>query len=430
MKKVFELIALLRRQNFFVVIAAVCVATSCREVEEKEIVPEPVPVHAIPDGAPLTADQELLNRLDQVSMILLEIYEDSLVREEVNAAIATGFYKDERILLKDLLRPEESLIYKDAAFSGRRKFAKPLFAERFRNALNSGKYLNANKFSSAGRRMSAQQTEDYFIQNNVSIYYPYSEEGRTGRITTVSSKYESDSHPGTRPYPCGDRDNPSTCYMTVTVNDDYAFSSPTHIVGLRAEPARTGQTTGTEINKVFLGWIRCTKQYDRLVSLTGNGGGSEIKVVRADGYLKLSDNQQVTSPEGVISIGSEGSIKRRDIRKGNWVRVYAIWDWNWEVDNKEQVLGIFEEDTQGEKKIEGSLTTKLTKPDNTTTEIKPIGYSITVKTQDEIIRNWNISREAFFRDGRNDQQHGFHDGWPIYDGGSPVSFTLPFEVIQ
>lgn len=218
--------------------------------------------------------------------------------------------------------------------------------------------------------------------------------------------------------------------MTVTVNDDYAFGSPTHIVGLRAEPARTGQTTGTEINKVFLGWIRCTKQYDRLVSLTGNGGGSEIKVVRADGYLKLSENQQVTSPEGVISIGSEGSIKRRDIRKGNWVRVYAIWDWNWEADNKEQVLGIFEEDTQGEKKIEGSLTTKLTKPDNTTTEIKPIGYSITVKTQDEIIRNWNISREAFFRDGKNDQQHGFYDGWPIYDGGSPVSFTLPFEVIQ
>jgi hypothetical protein len=373
-------------------------------------------------------------KAEQVSYILEEIYKDPEVRAEVNAAIKSEFYEDETILLKDLLDPEISPVYKTAKLQDefkKGKAQKGKFAQKFKEVLRKGAYRNAARFAAPGAR-----TSDVFDDGGVSIYFPYSENFSNvseDRVTIVFNDEEGDGNnvPGQRPYVCGyNRTEPEICYTTVNVNDNYADVNPTHIIGTATEPPMQSRTEGgPEIRKVLLGWIRCTRQYDDLRETRANGKngkGSEIMVIRASGYLKVV-NQQVTDLQDVIPV----HFKRGDIRKGRWKRMYAIWDSDWKVDNLQQVFGIYEEDTEGTKRFTGSIGTTLRVADSTAsaTVTANIGYDVTVKTQDEIIRQLGWSRASYFGDASNNQGHGFYDGWPIYDGGAHVSYTLPWRFV-
>jgi hypothetical protein len=113
-------------------------------------------------------------------------------------------------------------------------------------------------------------------------------------------------------------------------------------------------------------------------------------------------------------------------------------------------MAVYEEDSEGTKTFSGSLTT-ATRPlfDSTLTISGTIGFSITVKTQDELVLQRKISRTAYFGDAKTDQGWGFNlcdtkggkcrydntflstGNWPAYDGngtgGANWNFTWPYN---
>lgn len=351
------------------------------------------------------------NSILTVTQTLRKIYSNRMVVEEVNAAIASGYYADETVLLKDLLEPATSPIYQMDSFKSRkvaRGFKPGLFKEQFEKELGVSS-------------MTARTNDEYFIDNGISIYFPYSEETEYTHyvITVVGATVESDQAWVYMPIgPEPDIINqPGT---NVLVDDNYASLYPMHVVGVGAEPNPIVNSSHNPQNMlVRIGSVRCKYQFDRLISFTGNGGGSEIVFGRGDGYLQLNANQQVTSFNGdQFTI----RFKRREIRNTEWKYVNEIWDANWEVDNPEQILGIYEQDTQGTKTFNGSVQTKIS--NNTTVTI---GYAISVLTQDEIIRNWAIPRSFLVAQTQVNQGFGFINGTAVFGGSLDVSYTLPIQ---
>lgn len=420
-------------------------------------------------------DKKQVSVIKEVADILKSVYKNPKAYYEVNATIYSGHYADERVLLKDLLFPETSSLYKSEKF---KSFKAPVgeFKKEFIDKLNKGNYPNLieafGPSTSEAYRMATiiptdTAREIFSNSNGVSIYFPYSENFGSNFSTSyfdnintdpfgdfatiVSADREADAAPGQEPYRKKSYDDNgdivwSVEFNTVTVNDDYADLHPTHIVGVGAEPTKVMQDPpppSTSINRVFLGWSRINnkRQYDRLISFTGNGGGSEIKVCRISGYLQFQ-NQQVTNFTGDQF---EVSFRRREINNGTWKRVYGVWDPDWVVGNTEQIMAVYEEDTEGTGTFTGSLSTTV-KVDTNTTATASVGFSVTVKTQDELLLQSKYSRASYFGAAKSDQGWGFQlcdtrkgscrydetflpsgQYWPKYNEGANWNFTWPYN---
>src|SRR5690606_11258161 len=144
----------------------------------------------------------------------------------------------------------------------------------------------------------------------ISIYYPYSADLSSTELSarerplivpaTVDADWVEVPDPA-----CGRRHRHDAASCTrIRVDDAYAMENPVHIVGSGAEPSRQ-HTAGRRLPRltkgealadtgenepvlVFLGRVRCDRQYDRFISFTGNGGGSELKFIRGEAYATLS----------------------------------------------------------------------------------------------------------------------------------------------
>jgi len=389
-------------------------------------------------------EKEIVDKIRKVELVLRKIYTDPKVVAEATAATKCGYYDDEVVDLKDLLNPRTSLLYASEKFR-RLNVETGIFERKFKEEFD--KMFGANN-------VVGRTTSDYFEDEGITIYFPYSEDftdPKGSEITLVAADRDADEGPGNKP----DGTNPdgSTKYVPVTVNDDYAAVSPTHIVCVidklpKADYVDSLPPPSGTVDRVFHGYSRLGKHYDKLISFTGNGGGSEIRVARASGYLQVQ-NQQVTSwANDVISV----NYSRKDVRKKKWKRVYSAWDPDWVAANNEQVYAVWEDDTEGTKTFTGSLSTTLLLRafDSTQTVQGSIGFSITVKTQDEIITQRKISRYAYFITAKQDQGGGFDmcDGcgegdanpcldntflptgeyWPKWDCGTNWKYTWSYNI--
>ncbi|MBL7737854.1 MAG: hypothetical protein JNK14_01460 [Chitinophagaceae bacterium] len=407
---------------------------------------------------PTTSIEKLrVEAIKEVTSILKRIYKDPNVVYEVNSAIKSEYYTDERVLLRDLLTPDKSPVYKSKKFIESLS-VKGTFKEAFIEELDKGNYPRLNAIMSNSANRTFRLTDDWPIidttneiwtnEYGLSIYFPYSEDfpsinphdptnnTETGQLVTlVSADREADSGPGYEPYvSTGNPNEPmcpdNICYNNVTVDDAYAELHPVHIVGVGAEPNTANSPSGTtSVYIVYIGVIKCVKQYDRLISFTGNGGGSELRFTRGDIYLQPNTSGQITNFQNIITV----NIKRKDIRKKNWKVVNNLWDSDWEIDNTEEIFGIYEEDTQGTKTFSGSLTSTLTNPpvggNPGGTGQGQLGYSISVQTQDDIIRQLNWNRTSFYtyNQGGLNNGCGTLNGWTLYDCYSDVMYTMPTQ---
>lgn len=383
----------------------------------------------------------------EVAEVLQELYADHYAYMEVNAAIYAGHYYDERIPLRDLLKKD----------TGR-------FARRFCQILESGKFpiltseLAAFLHLKKGVTISskAMLTGDSLPSvlspvNPVVIYFPYSENflagntydtvateiraGTVAKPTIVYTDREGDSAPGKKPYFCTSSPT-KLCYSDVLVDDKYAELFPTHVVAVGAVVRTdTPVVLKTElVTRAYHGWSRLSRQMDKFVSFTGNGGGSEIKVCRVNGFLKMADEQITNFAGDVITL----HYTRGDIRKKRWKRVFAIWDPNWNYQDIEQIYAVYEDDNVGSSVLTGSLKTTVTLPGTIGKAEGELGFKINFMSQDEIITQRKLDRKSFLRDGINDQGYGFiadvndflpiGKDWPVIDGGAVWSYTFPYRI--
>jgi hypothetical protein len=401
----------------------------------------------------------------EVSRALEEVYRDNKALGEVNAAILSGYYSDQRVLLKDLLIPSASPLYKMESFR-KMNVDTGVFAKTFCQIIERGDYpllsselQRMSVIKKAGNnsalRNDARLPDDYVSVYSgsqlISVYFPYSENftnladvsklAPDNKIaimlkpTIVYTDRDGDAGPGRDAYYCpGSPGN--ICYRDVLVDDAYAEKNPTHIVtvGADIQPAAPATVPKNDlVTRIYSGACRLTKQMDKFISFTGNGGGSEIKVCRINAYLRRSDEHVTDFSGDVVTL----NFTRGDIRNKRWKRVYAVWDPNWNYQDIEQIYAVYEDDNMGSASFNGSLTTNLTLPGKLGKAEGKIGFGIEVKTQDDIITQRKLDRKSYLRDGYNNQGWGFYadandfltgKDWPIFDGGAIWQYTIPYRI--
>ena len=411
---------------------------------------------------PQTVEEiKLVENLSTLSDVLKKVYVKKANVIIVNAAIYSRIYTDESILIKDLIYPNQSRLKNNDRFN----FAIAKHGVKFEDfslafwhevrKLNNSQFetfletLNYNHLSSVSVNSNNVGTNDSYP---VSIYFPYHDNfldnnfNLSPKVTSIVTA-TADADEGVGQIPVYDNLGTFIRYDYVIVNDDYAELNPTHIIGVNGvEPydyalnmpiiSRPHQQSG--INRVYIGEGICKEQYDRLISFTGNGGGSEIKYCHLTGYLQPI-NGHVTSFQDIVS----ADFSRGQIRRKEWAREMSVWDDNWEVNDKEQVLAIYEDDISTTRTFNGSLKTTL---DKLGVPVEgSIGFTVTVQSQDEIIRQLKISRESFFAGAFRNQGQDFTPDrtfiplsrsdlrWPAYDvhyqykSGANVGWTWPYD---
>lgn len=356
-------------------------------------------------------DFKKANTILEVTRVLRKIYRDPQVVEEVNAAIATGYYEDEIVLLKDLLNPTTSLLYKLQSFKDRsleRGFKLGYFKTRFEEELGILKSPNV-------------RTSDlYFEDNGVSIYFPYSQNTQysTYPITVVAGTVESDQANAQHPL-CDDLNSTTYAYcsQTVTVNDNYAAQNPTHIIG-NGGAVIQNSTSSTSCNGAFnlhYGYIKfwTGHQYDKLISFTGNGGGSEMNFFVA----RTNHRNVTTTSETNMGLDLTVYVTRKRIRDQNWVPIWTSVFFGtgslWPSHNTNLAFCVFEEDS-------GNVPTRYFT--GTLTSMDANGsfsniYSIGAKSNDRIISN-NVRDRVWFLN-----QHNSLGGTPPFIQGYEPQFS-------
>jgi len=288
--------------------------------------------------------------------------------------------------------------------------------------------------------------QEIWVKNSVKIYFPYSENFSTMyrpdnpginqiddkyMVTMVTADRDADSGPGREPYIYYGTTRGSTPvvkYSAVTVNDSYSEITPTHIVSIidnvmDPAPPTTLPPISQPIYKSYIGWVKVNNQhqYDRLISFSGNGGGSELRFGRA--YAFQDANGQVQTDMPFV----QANLSRKAIRKGTWVHVLSLWDTNWRTDQLDHKLGIYEEDNKSSITFTGNVSLSATVSGITAT--RTLGFSVTKQSQDAIISNMNLDRDWYFHNGTTNQGWGMQDLWPILGGGSDVNYTMPYEIV-
>ncbi len=390
-----------------------------------------------------------------------ELFTDKKVVSEIYYLSSNKVYKDYYVSLKDLLEPENSKVYSKSKLPVQYKGA---FKNKFKSILSNksqNKYPNLNYLINNLNNNTKQNEEDWFETAEIVFYIPYFKDEDTKSLeidadeyTIVPAVMEADEAIGYK-YTTGN-DN----VETVMTNDDYAQDNLTIIVqpentqSIIMPPEDGGGPIGNNsgnlynglcsdlvgpnqkyVRQVFVGHGKLIKQYDKWVSLTGNGGGSEIIIARVGSreYLEYrNDGKDVIINN--FSDQVQIDFSRKDIRnkKKKWLSV--LWDANWECSDPihEQLFVVYEEDKTDPINFEFS---GIKWGDKT---YGAVNLKTTVRTKDEIIRILKRDSDEFFASNLLDNgcgtwrgENSFSDKlWPIYDCGANFSYTMPHRWIK
>lgn len=465
----------MKRNNFVILLFSfLFLLTACSK--EKQLgMPEKKALQVDPSKVfhlPTSMDEiQLVENIKKVSNVFQELYKDPKNSKLVSAAILSKTFTDESVFLSSLIYPQNSRVGTKKRFksiSGKWGVSLESFAENFWREV---KKLNDSEFEAYLASLLANEMQPDRLKateatlgangentgTDLTIYFPYHEDflpqdpigdigDGYGPITTIAAATaDADEGFGEMPYYVNGQ---FQYYVTVLINDDFCSNNPTHIIGVNGIETYDGPEDGGTpppppppppgVSRVYIGEGICRNQYDKLISFTGNGGGSEIKYCRLSGYLQPA-NGQVTSFQDIVSF----DFSRRGIRNQIWNKNYTVWDDDWHQNDNEQVLAIYEEDNTNTRTFNGSLGTTITFAPGTT-GTGTIGFNVSVASQDDIIRQFKISRNSYFAGAFQNQGKDFSmdatflplpftHGWPAYDVhywtkvGANVGWTWPYN---
>lgn len=207
------------------------------------------------------------------------------------------------MFVRDLLKPESSNLYR---------------SQRANQVRNKGSFKQAflNELQNTSTQMrTSEDLLGRYAQGDVSIYFPYADFfEQTAAITIVPADREGDEAPGFI-------SNGRGGYTEIPASDEYSKTNPCHLISvvsmdstesavysktegveplgrcainflgtpenlLPPPPPPPGHALPDETRTAYIGYSRCTQQYDAWISFTGNGGGSEIKYSRGEPTYK------------------------------------------------------------------------------------------------------------------------------------------------
>lgn len=348
-------------KNLFSLVILFITIYSCNKREEilKPIIPQSKSSLFFPEKgslrSPTTPEEiKMVQEIKSVTPLLLEVYKNPLARREINAAIYSGYYLDESVMLKDLLEYDKSPVYRNSKFQT--LCSQPgVFAAEFNKAQKS---LDLKISLRVG-------SENYNEYGNIVIYFPYSESYQNtpeNQMSLLPAEFEGNYGIGFEPILC----TGGICYDTTMIDDCYAaLENPTHII--TTGPLDPAPPTPNSVDSippqpqpqlvVYWGWMRQNQFLDPLVSIGGgslNRGGNEVRVNRTSAYLRTSTTGDITD---FSQPRLDFHFTRSEIANRTWKRLYSILDPSWEVADLEQVISVWEEDNATEVEKGGSFTT-------------------------------------------------------------------------
>lgn len=390
-----------------------------------------------------------------------EIHKNQAAFMEIYHLTDNTFYVDNYCSLSDLLNPSNAEVYKRSKvpmrFIGEYKKA---FDAELQSNLNQYPNLNFITNSVKIRGKNAEfNIEDFYANADLTFYIPYKSNdneviidpyngttyvpGVIDAIEGLGYKYNSDTEE----------------FDEVMTNDDYANAKMSVIIEpndyrnllMHEEDINSGggsgyynpqpneytgdcdklpANVGEYLRQVWVGYAKINnkKQYDRFISFTGNGGGSEIRIGRLDSRDQISidsiGNISANQWDNIVSI----DFSRKDIRKKRKKWVGSIWHENWECNDgvHEVLLGIYEEDTEGDVIFDQTINWEGE-------EIFSVDATIQNRSKDEIIRKIIREEDEFFITNLLDQGCGAEQGeysfsdrqWSWYDCGTDFKYTMP-----
>ncbi len=457
---------------FLSLIGLAVFVASCQQ--QNDVLPEQIASEPSSDAKIEDVEQ----KLKHIALIMTEVSKTPGVKELIENGVATGYYRDERILLQDLWNPEESQALKNYAKSLSKT---AVFKETFQNVYRSKKYLQSESFTNLQEK-STDDLEAYLLANPVSIYYPYSDvsnrqnKSSADREVTFSfnTVEEQDSNIGYRVGNDGE-------ISEVTIDDAYARDNVTFIItqegfedgnggpgfdGDIIDPGYgggngggTGGGTSTpsiptslypspnqpqpdildltkddepdlppnpKVHIVKIAEVQLTQQLDPLFGLK-NSGGSEVRLVRAEAFLSNVNNNPTANAGDLIK---DLFFTRAAIGEQRWVAANLDMDTDWKLSEQQHFFGIYEEDN-GQDEITLSGKVKFTLFDSLGVELSAT-YTKKFGSKNTRLFNLDVDRTFYFINGFNNANPAVfnetRNGWGVYSDKSYFKFTMPYFV--
>ncbi|MEP1151980.1 MAG: hypothetical protein ABJH08_09675 [Balneola sp.] len=345
----------------------------------------------------LTEDQlEMKSKMKQTSLILLDLVTEKDVIQELKIATSYALEqeRDEDVTFSELMHDNSdykmNTKYKNSNVLGS-------FKSHFKTLINTKSKINGSTID--------PDLESYLIQNNLKIYWPYSENWDSDVVPTISYHPldNEDTNEGFKPVRAK---SSGFGYENITMNDDYAYNNPSLLIvpceenmmvyktnlneaiscGGGGGPSNPGGGSGNDdtnpgeydINQVILHSARLSEQYDGLFA-----GGSEV-------FWQLTDAVKLTTYDSQPEVRygqSRKNFSRRDIRKKYWKNLSTTVDDDWADYELAKELYIWEGD-EGDVKVDFSL-------------------GVNVKISESVSANFNVSAKVDKK--RDDLYKGFMD---------------------
>lgn len=416
-------------KKFFSVLAvALLLLNSCSKDEQA------VDPLVSSDKASISASQsELLDNFDKAAQILATFAGGQDVQKEVFEGVNMQYEKRYRILFKHLLQPEDFQRQHQRSLAG-------AFDKKFRAAIQDERG-RSGKESNRGTPAQEDSLINYLIENNLEIYWPYSQEWDKKEIPTITYNPidNEDENIGYKPRLQADG---SMVLEEVKVDDDYAFAHPVWIIDQHESlptsdpvynsfPIDDGFADGggndggggggpqlnpdgsKAVNKIFLYHIKTDGKNFRGLF----GGENKMDIIVAGEQVMSGKTNVITNPV---------YIDRWAGRKGVWRNPRVMIDTNWKGFEISQWYGVKGIDIKKtvETKVSGSI-----KINKNGLEITPFAYEVTVKRSDKMLKEMNVDRIQFFHENWRDAEgFGTHEGRAVYQGIYDPRATIYFTL--
>ncbi|MDR0612170.1 MAG: hypothetical protein LBG45_01570 [Dysgonamonadaceae bacterium] len=343
-------------------------------------------------------------KMQTVAKLLTGLTTDQRIATEVRAGIERSltYGLDEELRFTDILQPRESKMLRSGDDN--------LLAESVRNLLNGYN-------STSGLRSSGKELETFLLNENIQIYWPYSEDWDGKETPVITFDPGTGNADKVIAYRFVKLPDGTAAIDSFIVDEAYAMEHPVWVInkndidyedlpdfsngeyeknGISYNIPKQGSLPSTQLrsatdaNKVYeltLTKMKATQQHDDWVN-----GGSEFRVV-----CFFPTTQFGLAKTGIKHV----DFTRKEIKKGKEKDINYIFNYDWSEDQLHHQFKIWESDSGSSRDVEIKITTSYTpKDENGNPTGSPISAefktTLSLGSNDDDIMDTVVPRSTFF----------------------------------
>ena len=335
---------------------------------------------------------------------------------------------DEELSFRELLNPESEI-------------NKARVQSKVKGGLSFYKaWRGKNNQASIQEFESLAALEAFLLENDLSMYFPYSEVFDSVAFSTITISYfdmvNEDENEGLVVSSSSGTTTQFSNSWSVSVTDDYAYSNPTIIIKpiepieenveeplfppptstLLTENMNHRNISQEDVLVTTIPKMRLTDHYRGVF-----GGASKISIYRASGTYTYAEDGDIIAGAETKAIITDFKFSRNSIREGKWLEANILFDNDWDATEYERDMVVVSKhwaNFSGGFKVEGGVQISLDKlsDGNFTPSFDTIAgtgnWELTFNTWYKLRHNLDYSRKSVLANITNDLGNGVkkHNG--------------------